>query len=181
MITYVTSNIEKVKVAQKRLEMFGILLKHEHLDLEEIQSDSIEEVAIHKANDAFQKLNTPILVNDAGWEIPSLNGFPGPYMKYINSWFSEDGLLRLVKDTDRKIIYHEVFVYKSKDTIKVFKGYKEGTILTHPQGKGILTWKMVSLRDDGVSISKAWELNIPPVEDYPVWEEFAQWYKNLSS
>lgn len=178
MLYYITSNSDKVRVAKKYLEPLGIQIKGKHLDLIEIQSESIEEIATHKAKQAFNKLQHPLFVMDAGWYIPSLNGFPGPYMKYINHWFTPEDFLSLMKNKqDRTIIYKEVFYYIDEHRQKQFVGEKKGKVLKQSQGEGILSWKMISLRSDEKSIAKAWEEHAPPVDRYPLWEEFAQWYK----
>lgn len=179
MLHYITSNPDKVRVAKKYLEEFGIHVEQKHLDLTEIQSESIEEIALHKARQAYEKCNHPLFVMDAGWYIPSLNGFPGPYMKYVNDWFSSDNLLALMKDkADRSILYKEVFYYIDENETKQFIGEKSGKILHKPEGEGILSWKIISLRSDGKSIAQAWKEKAHPVDSYTLWEEFATWYNN---
>lgn len=178
---YITSNTDKIRVAKKYLEPFGLSIEQKKLDLVEIQSDSIEEIASHKAKQAYAALKHSLFVMDAGWYIPSLNGFPGPYMKYINQWFTAENILALMKDKpDRKILYKEVFYYIDENTTKQFIGEKSGTILNKTEGNGILSWTLVSLRNDGKSIARSWEENSQPVDDYSLWKEFADWYKEYS-
>ena len=80
--------MKKFNHAKESLAKFGVDLEQKDLDIDEIQSDSISKIAEDKAKKAFAILQEPLVVSDSGWEIPALNNFPGPYMKYVNHWFS---------------------------------------------------------------------------------------------
>jgi non-canonical purine NTP pyrophosphatase (RdgB/HAM1 family) len=179
---YVTSNKEKVAVAKKHLEPYGIEIVQKTHDFTEIQSESIEEIAKHKARQAFDYFKHPLLINDAGWYITTLNGFPGPYMKYINTWFTSQNLLDLMRDiTDRRVLYREVFCFIDSNGKKIFTQELSGNVLKKPEGKGILSWQMISLSPTGKSIARCWEEGIPSSTHSMVWKDIAKWYKNRES
>lgn len=182
MISYVTSNKEKIEVAKKYLEPLGIEIVQNNFPLEEIQSERIEEITLYKAVQAYKHLQSPILVMDAGWYIPALHGFPGPYMKYINQWLKKDDLLNLIKPyKDRSILYKEVFIYKDSKKEKTFMGELKGNILQEAHGKSQnISWNLISLRSDNISIAESWEQGIDPVENYSLWSEIAKWLKENS-
>ncbi|HRN96234.1 MAG TPA: non-canonical purine NTP pyrophosphatase [Candidatus Levybacteria bacterium] len=176
---YITSNIEKITVANKYLHPLGISVEQKDLDFDELQSDSIEAIAQHKAEQAYSKLKHPVLVNDAAWYISSLNGFPGPFMKQINTWFTEQDILNLMHDKpNRDVIYKDVFCYMNKDEIKFFIGEVKGKILKQPQGTGKTSWTLFSFSSTGKSIAQCWEEGIDPVDDYKIWHEIAHHFKN---
>ena len=52
---FVSSNIHKYKEAKKILDSFGVKLCFFKSNLEEIQSNSLQEIASKKAKDAFTK------------------------------------------------------------------------------------------------------------------------------
>ena len=79
---FVSSNSHKYKEAKNILDSFGINLGFFKLTLEEIQSNSLKEIAEKKAQDAFSKCKKPIIIEDDGLFIDSLCGFPGPYSSY---------------------------------------------------------------------------------------------------
>jgi len=58
---FATSNHQKLKEFESIL---GIKLNHSDLDLDEIQSVDVEEVAIHKAKQAYELLKEPVIVED---------------------------------------------------------------------------------------------------------------------
>ena len=62
----ITGNKSKFEEAREILKDTDIELKQEKIDLIEIQSIEQEQVVIDKAEQAFQKLKKPVLVDDTG-------------------------------------------------------------------------------------------------------------------
>lgn len=178
MLYYITGNQNKIDVARKFLTPLGIEFEPKELDLTEIQSENIEEVAISKAKQAFEILQQPLFTNDHGWSITALNGFPGAYMKYINKWLTADDFIRLMDGKEnREAILTEVICFIDEKGTKAFTMQHNGKILDKPQGVGIPGTTMISLSDDGISIAKKLETNPSAVENYTLWKELADWYK----
>jgi len=104
-LIYVTGNSVKFDVALKTFTDTGVVLLQKKLDTPEIQSKSVQEVAMYSARWASKELNRPVIVTDAGFYIEALKGFPGPFIKFVNEWFSADDYINLMKDkTNRTII-----------------------------------------------------------------------------
>ena len=80
---FASSNKHKYQEAKSILKSFGIPLHFFKIELEEIQSNSLSEIALKKSTQAFQKLKKPVIVEDDGLFINSLEGFPGPYLSYV--------------------------------------------------------------------------------------------------
>lgn len=115
-LLFVTSNELKFIHAQHMLEQFGITLTRQHFDLQELQSESGEEIARHKAEQAYAEFKQPLVVNDDSWSIPGLNGFPGPYMKSINHWLTNEDFLNLTRPLkDRRIILQQQLAGKRRN------------------------------------------------------------------
>lgn len=179
MLYFITGNKNKIAIAEKFLKPFGIIFEPKDLNIEEIQSDNIEKVAMHKAKNAYSKVKKPLIVTDHFWSIPALGGFPGAYMKYINQWFTPDDVLNLMKNkNDRKAILTEMICYIDEKTIKTFSGTHEGKVLQKQQGGGLATQTVISLSEDGISIAKKLENNPSALDKGTVWEDFAKWYKD---
>ena len=95
----------------------------------EIQSDSVEQIALYSAQWAYDQLKKPVIKSDAGLYIEALRGFPGPFMKYINDWLSQGDLLRLMGGkTDRKVIFRDALTFVFEDIKESFVSDTEGTI-----------------------------------------------------
>lgn len=181
MLYFITGNKNKIAIAEKFLKPFGIIFESKNLNIEEIQSDNIEEVAIHKAKDAYSKVRKPLIVTDHFWSIPALGGFPGAYMKYINQWLTPQDFLNLmINKNDRKAILTEMICYIDNRTIKTFRGIHVGKVLQKQQGDGLSTQTVITISEDGISIAKKLESNPSALDKGAVWEEFAKWYKKYN-
>ncbi len=112
-LIFVTSNSRKFEVAQKALGAFGINLTHKNIEnLHEIQSTDVNEISAFSAKLAANELNAPVIVEDAGYYIEALNGFPGPFIKFTNNWLSaEDYLLLMSGKENRKIEVRSSLAY----------------------------------------------------------------------
>ena len=97
-IVYVTGNWSKIMSAKNILEPLGIEVNNIKMETTEIQADTVEEVAIHSAKEASDKLKCAVLKNDTGLFIEALNGFPGPYTHYVDERLGEDGILKLLEN-----------------------------------------------------------------------------------
>ena len=136
-IVYITGNKFKLLTAKNILEPIGIEVDNVVMDVPEIQSDSIEEVAKYSSLYASNKLKCNTLKNDSGLVIPSLKGFPSAYTKYVEETITEDGILKLMKGIeDRKAYFLEVLAYTEykKEPI-VFISKTKGIIAKRKSGK----------------------------------------------
>lgn len=181
MLYYITENQNKIDIAKKFLNPLGIIFTSKNLDIVEIQSNSVQDIAVHKAKQAFLKFKKPLFVSDHFWSIPSLGGFPGAYMKYVNQWLTADDLLNLMKGKDnRDIILTEALCYIDNSTIKLFGKKHKGKILFKSLGKGLPGQTIVSLSRDGKSIAQKLEKDSSAIESGTNWESFAKWYKSYT-
>jgi XTP/dITP diphosphohydrolase len=111
-IIFVTGNEYKFAVGQKALAGTGIKLIQKKLETPEIQSMDVIEIASFSAKWAAEKLGKPVVLTDAGYYIEALNGFPGPFIKYINHWLTAEDLLKLMKGkTNRKVVVKGCLAY----------------------------------------------------------------------
>lgn len=111
-IYFVTTNPVKFAVGAKKAEPFAIEFIQKKLETPEIQSMDVQEVAEYSARFAADQLQAPVIATDSGLHINALNGFPGPFIKYTNKWFSSQDYLNLMKDKeDRSILWLEAISY----------------------------------------------------------------------
>jgi len=133
----ITGNKYKLAAARKGLERTGIEIEALKMETPELQSLNSKEIADYSAKFAAEKLQKPVIVTDASWQFEGLNGFPGPFAKFMNNWFSMKDYQRLlkgVKNREAKII--EVVSYcKPGEQPKSFQGSCEGTLSLKPRGK----------------------------------------------
>lgn len=179
MFYYITGNNHKKEIAARYLPRLGVAYEVLSLPIEEIQSANAEAVALAKAEAAFEQVRKPILVNDHGWSIPGLNGFPGAYMKYMNEWLSPHDFLQLTKDLiDRRIILTEIICYKDSEVTKTFTKEHVGELLKEIQGSTPPAMTITCLTNDGIAAAEKIANHEVAFDEYPIWEEFATWYKH---
>ncbi len=132
---FVSSNNHKYVEAKSILETFGIKLGFLKSELEEIQSNSLDEIALRKAKDAFSKFKKPVIIEDDGLFINSLSGFPGPYSSYVFKTIGNDGILNLLKN-NRKAKFVSIITYCDKTNFQSFTAKLDGMISKFQKGKG---------------------------------------------
>ncbi|MGQ0777094.1 MAG: non-canonical purine NTP pyrophosphatase [Pseudonocardiales bacterium] len=106
-IAFVTSNPSKFTTAREHLSPLGIELEQVMLNLDEIQTDSVASVALHKAQQAFRVLHRPVIVEDSGFYIDELGGFPGPFVKYVIKALGAEGMARVADLTTTRHCHFE--------------------------------------------------------------------------
>jgi len=132
---FVSSNYHKYQEAKKILRSFGINLGFFKYELEEIQSDSLKEIASKKAQHAFQKYRKPIIIEDDGIFIDSLSGFPGPYSSYVFKTIGNKGILQLLKQ-NRKAKFVSIISFCDAKNSKSFEAKIDGSISKIKKGEG---------------------------------------------
>ena len=166
-IIYVTGNWAKLASAKQVLEPLGIEIDNIKMNTIEIQADTTDEVAIHSAIEASQKLKCDVLKNDSGLYVDALGGFPGPYTHYVDEKLGEDGLLKLLDgEENRKAHFEEVLAYceYGKEPV-IFKSITNGTIAKEKSGKYGWSWDFIFI-PDGYD---------KPMGNYPDEERFKMW------
>lgn len=133
-LTLVTSNANKAREVEA---FFGgtIEVTHVALDIPEHRSDDVGEIARGKAQFAFDKLHVPVLVDDTGFSIDALKGFPGPYAAYVLQTIGNKGILKLMDGVeDRNARFTTAIAYADGNITKVFSGTIHGQITLEPRG-----------------------------------------------
>ncbi|MFZ0006445.1 MAG: RdgB/HAM1 family non-canonical purine NTP pyrophosphatase [Methanoregula sp.] len=134
-LTMVTSNIHK---AQEVAAFFGqsIRLDHVTLEIPELRSDDIEEIAREKARYAYNHLHRPLIVDDTSFSIDALHGFPGPYAAYVLKTIGNQGILMLMEGTmNRNAHFTTAIAFADEKGIFVFTGMIEGNVISEPRGE----------------------------------------------
>jgi len=132
---FASSNIHKFREAKKILNNFGIKIGFFNCKLEEIQSDSLIEIAKNKASQAFLKCKKPVIVEDDGLFIKSLKGFPGPYSSYVFKTIGNKGILKLLKQK-RKARFVSVISFYDQKNNETFESELNGIISKRAYGIG---------------------------------------------
>jgi XTP/dITP diphosphohydrolase len=130
----VTSNPHKAKEVAAFFS--GVLeVTHVDLDIPEHRSDDVGEIARGKAQYAFDLLGIPLIVDDTGFSIDALNGFPGPYAAYVLDTLGNTGILSLMEGIEnRNAHFTTALAFADGTGIHVFTGTIHGRITSTPRG-----------------------------------------------
>ena len=127
---FVSSNTHKFTEAQRILSNLGLDISLFKTTLEEIQSNSLSEIATRKALDAYSKVQKPVIIEDDGLFIDSLNGFPGPYSSYTYDTIGNKGIMSLLEKIEsRNAKFVAIIAYcNGVDDVKLFESSIPGKI-----------------------------------------------------
>lgn len=128
-ITFASTNQNKFLEVQSILSSFDVAVQFAQVNLVEVQSDSLEEIAREKARSAFAKLQRPVIVEDDGLFIDSLKGFPGQYSSFVLKTIGNEGILKLlVGKGPRSASFHSLIAYHNGQSASISEGIVKGSI-----------------------------------------------------
>lgn len=133
-----TSNRGKLEEARAILAPFGITVEQYDGKGIEIQADTTSEVAAYASRGAAATAGRPVLVEDAGLHVESLNGFPGPYSAYAFKTIGVAGIIALLRPhpSKRAARFVSSLAYcEPRGEPTLFEGSAVGAITTKPRGK----------------------------------------------
>ena len=178
-ILFVTGNQRKMRDARAACEPFGITVEQLKPHIDEIQHHDPLEISRHKAAQAFALAKQPVVINDASWNIPALNGFPGGYMKDVAEWFTPQNFIDLLNGQDAKICCIETVIYIDGTQEKVFQEEYWGRIADQPKGTGNSIEQVAMFGDKTIGeYHQVGELAIDPKEC--IWHGFVHWYSEYA-
>ena len=185
VVFFATGNINKFNEA-RILSQPGIAVGMLRLKGDEIQSDSLEEIAQKSAQNAYKRCHLPIFVEDAGLFIDALDGFPGPYAAYVYKTIHNSGILKLMEDSkDRSAKFQSVIAYCDDQTPCepiCFYGESKGEITTaERKAKGKSAFGFDPIFQPSGSAKSFAEMTIEEKNGYShramATRKFAEWYK----
>jgi XTP/dITP diphosphohydrolase len=187
MIFFATANINKFNEARRILSRLEIAVGMLKLKGDEIQSDNLQEIAEKSVQTAYKKCRLPIIVEDAGLFIDTLNGFPGPYAAYIYKTIQNNGILKLMENKEnRTATFKSIISYCDNQTPLdplSFYGESKGTITTQQrpeQGKNGFGFDPIFQPNNSPKTFAEMTLQEKNTHSHraDALYKFAQWYKN---
>ncbi|ABW12032.1 non-canonical purine NTP pyrophosphatase, rdgB/HAM1 family [Parafrankia sp. EAN1pec] len=133
-VTLITGNAGK---AREYASLLGIGVAATTMDLIEIQSLDVAKVVKYKAEDAYTKLHSPVLVDDTGLALHAWNGLPGALIAWFLDTVGTRGLLSMAAGVaDRSAAVTTALGYADDTGVRVFTGTVHGILTTEPRGNG---------------------------------------------
>lgn len=131
-IYFATSNEAKVKNAQASLASFGFTVKQIPMELAESRAEDPQDIALEKARQAYTKLKKPVIVEDSGFFIDALGGFPKTHIKFSLSTLGITNILKMLRGVkNRGASWRMSVAYVSgKEKFETFTFVERGEIAT---------------------------------------------------
>ena len=141
-IHFITSNQRKFTSLQKFLQPLGVDLQQLDYDFDEGRGLDIQMIAKSKLSQAKKTFpNKRLIIDDRGFFIPALKGFPGPFVKLLLDSFSYPGIIKLMQgETDRRAIFSFAVGYFDGEKDHIFVADEEGFIIDEPRGDNLHGW-----------------------------------------
>ncbi|MBI2109409.1 MAG: non-canonical purine NTP pyrophosphatase [Parcubacteria group bacterium] len=158
-LTLITSNKSKAAEASRYL---GFSIKHIALDLHEIQSLDLKEIVKEKVLLAYQKINSPVLVEDVSLVFTAFGNLPGPLIKWFFKELGNEGLARLVDGKDRSCIATVCYGYHDGAITHLIEGEMKGVVAENPKGDTSFGWSPIFIPE---GMSKTYGELLPEERD----------------
>lgn len=130
-VTFVTGNAGKLREV-RALAPASLSLDSRSLELDEIQSLDLEEIVRHKLRQAYAAVGSAVVVEDTGAGLDSLDGLPGPFVKFFVTKLGSPALFHLSDKTADRV------------RVSCVAGYYDGSTMLF--GNGIITGKVCAPR-----------------------------------
>ena len=127
---FASSNEHKFQEAERILANLGMQINLFKTTLEEIQSNNLNDIAEKKAINAYDLIQKPVIIEDDGLFINSLDGFPGPYSSYVYDTIGNKGIMNLLENSKvRDAKFVSIIAYCDSDCdVKLFESSIPGKI-----------------------------------------------------
>lgn len=132
-ILFLTGNAGKLREARQIMGE-GVTVESREIDLPEIQSTRVEDVIEQKLNAAYAVVRQPVICEDTGVFIKSMNGFPGALIKFYLEHLGNKGIAELNGGSAARA--ETVIGYHDGTGVTYFKGTLGGTVAARPMGTG---------------------------------------------
>ena len=166
-ITFATWNAGKFEEVKRQFVWTDIEILQEKVDLLEIQTNSLEEIATFKAIQAFQKVKEPVFVDDTWVFFEAYNNFPGVFAKFMYESLWIKGFAKLLNWTNKRWYFKTIIAYMDENLEKPV--LFEWITYWYFDLSGIEDWKHQSLPYNYIFVPD-W-LWTTVAKNYKLWQE----------
>lgn len=178
-LVLVTQNQHKLKELRPLFKKYDVPFETTFIEKHEIRSESVEEIARVAAEVAFETLQRPVVVDDTGFFVETLNGFPGSYAAIVLKAIGFQGILQLMNEkANRSSKFMTAVGYCDGHYLESFLGVMTGVVAREPAGEGGFGYDPIFVPDGFkqtyAQLSLAEKISISHRTN--AFEKFLQWY-----
>jgi len=178
-LVLITQNKHKLKELTPLFRKYNVGFDTTSHEKHEIRSENIEDIARVAAKVAFETLQRPVVVDDTGFFVDSLNGFPGSYAGIVLKFIGYDGILRLMTDkVERTSVFKTAVGYFDGKHLVSFLGTMSGSVARESAGVGGFGYDPIFI-PDGFTKTYAeltFEEKVSISHRTKAFDEFLKWY-----
>ncbi len=150
-VTFITGNQNK---ADQLAKYIGQPIDHVKIDLDEIQSMDLKEIVEHKVRQAYEKIQSPVIVEDISLEFEALGGLPGPFIRFFVDNVPFETICSMIDGKTRVATAKAVFGYCDGEKTELFEGELKGRISEIPVGENGYGWDKIFI-PEGYDVTRA--------------------------
>jgi XTP/dITP diphosphohydrolase len=153
-LVLITGNKGKLIEFEKLIDIKNLDFTSESMEIEEIQSFSMEEIGNFKIHSVLSNIDNKtgieaVMTDDTGLFCDALKGLPGPFIKWFLDRMGAEGIYEL---TENRSVAAKAVCQLSLGLVKTeqvfhFKGEVEGQLVP-PKGEGGFGWDKI-FKPDG--------------------------------
>lgn len=129
---FITGNQSKADYLSRQL---GVVLEHQRVELDELQSTDLHIIVAHKLQQAYNAVHRPVLVEDVSLAFCALGDLPGPYIKWFVEYAGDEACCKMLDGfDDRRAVIRCTFGYYDGTDMTFFDSELPGTISERPRG-----------------------------------------------
>jgi len=132
-IYLVTGNAHKLEEFRKLLPT-DFAFQSVHIDLPEIQSFDTRAIITDKVQRAYDEIGKPVMVEDVSIGLEHLNGFPGPFIKFVEQQMGKAGIYKLAGEQEKPATVTSTIGYFDGHKLIIAEGIVPGTVVS-PRGE----------------------------------------------
>jgi len=183
-VWFLTQNINKFREASAILAPFNVRLQRFNRAKLELQDPRPKNIARFALISALETQRKPILVEDSGLFIESLDGFPGPYSSFVYDTIGLEGILAVMRrDTTRKAYFQSTVAFGSPSTKpRFFTGIVTGRISRKIIGKTGFGYDPIFIPDGSTKTFGETSQSFKNTKSHRAraFERFARWFVTSS-
>lgn len=180
-IYFATGNEGKLEEMRPAFEETGFELEQVEADVPEIDELEIEKVAEQKLMDSYDEIGKqPLIIEDTGFFVETLGGFPGVEAAYFDKTAGAEKLLDLMEGEENRKAYFKTAIAAYIDgNVHVFTGKMMGKIPEEKKGDSHphLPYNSFFIPDhsDGESLAQNESLKEGEFHRKEATEKFLKW------
>ena len=149
-VWFATGNVGKLKEVQKMFSVIGLEVEQLIAPYPELQVDTLREVVEHGLQHLWKEHQKPLMIDDSGLFIDSIQGFPGVYSAYVHRTLGCDGIIRLMEKVENSAAHFQCCAghIDDKGNITIAEGMVDGHIILEKKGDNGFGYDPIFLPED---------------------------------